>query len=359
MVRAPVAGKRDCKIFVRQHLNTLFVTLEGAWLSKDGQAVIVRHEGETKLRVPLHNLESIVTFGWDISASTQLMAACAESGVTLSFCTPHGKFLAAATGFASGNVLLRREQYRRADDLAACASIARNIVAAKISGCRTSLLRAMRDRPDHAAAAQLKVAAQWLGHRIETALRENSLDVLRGIEGDSAAAYFDHFPLLLTTDDPAITMNGRNRRPPVDPVNALLSFLYALLAHDCRSALAATGLDAAVGFFHRDRPGRPSLALDLMEEFRPVLADRLALALFNRRQIDSSDFDWHENGAVTLRDDSRKKVLVAWQERKLEELVHPFLQEKVTWGLVPHLQARLLARYLRGDIDAYPAFIWK
>jgi CRISP-associated protein Cas1 len=344
---------------MRQHLNTLFVTLEGAWLSKDGQAVEVRHERETKLRVPLHNLESIVCLGWDITASVQLMAACAESGVTLSFCTPHGKFLAAATGFASGNVLLRREHYRRADDLVACASIARNIVAAKISSSRTSLLRALRDRPDHPAAAQLKATAQWLGHRIDAALREDSLDVLRGIEGDSAAAYFECFPFLLTTKDPAIVMNGRNRRPPTDPVNALLSFLYALLAHDCRSALAAAGFDAAVGFFHRDRPGRPSLALDLMEEFRPVLADRLALALFNRRQIDGSDFEWHENGAVSLRESSRKNVLVAWQERKLEEVVHPFLQEKVTWGLVPHLQARLLARHLRGDLDAYPAFIWK
>ena len=190
-------------------------------------------------------------------------------------------------------------------------------------------------------------------------MREESLDTLRGIEGDSAAAYFELFPLLLTTKDPAITMLGRNRRPPTDPVNALLSFLYSLLTHDCRSALAAAGLDPAVGFLHRDRPGRPSLALDLMEEFRPVLADRLALALLNRRQLDISDFDPRENGAVTLREESRKKVLVAWQERKREEILHPFLQEKVTWGLVPHLQARLLARHLRGDLDSYPAFLWK
>ena len=344
---------------MRQHLNTLFVTLEGAWLSKDGEAVEVRHERETKLRVPLHNLESIVAFGWDISASSQLMAACAEAGITLSFCSPHGKFLAAATGFASGNVLLRREQYRRADDHAACTPIARNIVAAKIANCRASILRSARDRPDQDAFATLQSSAQWLGHRIETAMREQSLDILRGIEGDSAAAYFEVLPLLFTTEDPALQMRGRNRRPPTDPVNALLSFLYALLAHDCRSALAATGLDPAVGFLHRDRPGRPSLALDLMEEFRPVLADRLALALFNRRQLLTADFDFLENGAVSLREDSRKKVLVAWQERKREELIHPFLQEKVTWGLVPHLQARLLARHLRGDLDAYPAFIWK
>ena len=344
---------------MKQHLNTLFVTLEGAWLAKDGQAVEVRHERETKLRVPLHNLESIVAFGWDISASSQLMAACAEAGTTLSFCSPHGKFLAAATGFASGNVLLRREQFRRADDLDACAAVARNMIAAKIANCRSSILRSARNRPDHPSVATLQSAALWLAHRIETALREPLLDIVRGIEGDSAAAYFEVFPLLLTTDDPALRMNGRNRRPPTDPVNALLSFLYSLLAHDCRSALAATGLDPAVGFLHRDRPGRASLALDLMEEFRPVLADRLALALLNRRQLTAADFDKRENGAVMLREDSRKKVLVAWQERKREELIHPFLQEKVTWGLVPHLQARLLARHLRGDLDAYPAFIWK
>lgn len=344
---------------MRQHLNTLFITLEGAWLSKDGEAVEVRHERETKLRVPLHNLESIVAFGWDISASSQLMAACAEAGITLSFCSPHGKFLAAATGFASGNVLLRREQYRRADDLAGCALIARHIVAAKIANCRASILRSARDRPDHDSVKALQASAQWLGHRAETAMREPSLDIIRGIEGDSAAVYFEAFPFLLTTGDPALKMNGRNRRPPTDPINALLSFLYSLLAHDCRSALAATGLDPAVGFLHRDRPGRASLALDLMEEFRPVLADRLALALLNRRQLNAADFDQRENGAVTLRDDSRKKVLVAWQERKREELIHPFLQEKVSWGLVPHLQARLLARHLRGDLDAYPAFLWK
>lgn len=344
---------------MKQHLNTLFITLEGAWLAKDGQAVEVRHEKETKLRVPLQNLDGIVCLGWDISASAQLMAACAEAGVTLSFCSPHGKFLAAATGFTSGNVLLRREQYRRADDLSSCALIARNMIAAKIANSRTSLLRALRDRPDAPGTLQLQTTARYLGNRIATVACETSLDTVRGIEGDAAAAYFDVFQQLITVDDPCFMMKGRSRRPPLDPVNALLSFLYALLGHDCRSALAAAGLDAAVGFLHRDRPGRPSLALDLMEELRPVLADRTALALLNRRQLAASDFETRENGAVFLREASRKKVLVEWQERKREELVHPYLQEKVTWGLVPHLQARLLARHLRGDLDAYPAFLWK
>lgn len=344
---------------MRQHLNTLYVTLEGAWLAKDGQAVDVRHERESKLRVPLHNLEGIVCLGWDIGASAQLMAACAEAGVTLSFCSPHGKFLAAATGYASGNVLLRREQYRRADDPERAAAIARNLVAAKIANARVSLQRALRDRPEQPGAAALRAAEAWLGQRAESALREGSLDGLRGIEGDAAATYFEVFPALLTHGDPRLDMRGRSRRPPLDPVNALLSFLYALLAHDCRSALAAAGLDAAVGFLHRDRPGRPSLALDLMEEFRPVLADRLALALLNRRQLGAEDFETRESGAVSLREGSRKAVLTAWQERKREELLHPFLREKVTWGLLPHLQARLLARHLRGDLDAYPAFLWK
>lgn len=344
---------------MRHHLNTLYVTLEGAWLTKDGQAVDVRHERESKLRVPLHNLDGIVCLGWDIGASAQLMAACAEAGVTLSFCSPYGKFLAAATGFASGNVLLRREQYRRADDPAACTAIARNMVAAKIANSRTSLLRALRDRPEQTEAPRLRAAANWLDNRLEAALREPSLDGLRGIEGDAAAAYFDAFPALITVDDPALGMRGRSRRPPLDPVNALLSFLYSMLGHDCRSALAAVGLDAAVGFLHCDRPGRPSLALDLMEEFRPVLADRLALALLNRRQLDASDFETRESGAVSLREASRKKVLTAWQERKREALIHPFLQEKMSWGLLPHVQARLLARHLRGDLDAYPAFLRK
>jgi len=344
---------------MKQHLNTLFVTLEGAWLAKDGQAVDIRHEGKSKLRVPLHNLDGIVCLGWDISASVPLMAACAEAGVALSFCSPHGKFLAAVAGFTSGNVLLRREQYRRADDSMASACIARNLVAAKLANSRASLLRAVRDRPGSAGNTELKSAADALSRRISSVACEDSLESIRGMEGDAAAIYFGVFPLLLTVGDPAFTIKGRSRRPPLDPVNALLSFLYALLAHDCRSALAAAGLDAAVGFLHRDRPGRPSLALDLMEELRPVLADRTALALLNRRQLESRDFETRENGAVYLREASRKKVLVEWQERKREELLHPFLQEKVSWGLVPHLQARLLARHLRGDLDAYPAFLWK
>lgn len=339
---------------MRQHLNTLFVTRDGAYLAKDGAAVDVRQDGQSLLRVPLHNLDGIVALGYDIGASAHLMAACAEGNVTLSFCTPNGRFLAAVRGFTSGNVLLRRQQYRLSDDPLASLHISQTMIAAKLANCRTVLRRALRD---HGPQAGLESASLVLSRAAETAFHAPDLDSLRGIEGDAASSYFTAFPYLLTTGD--FTFSGRIRRPPTDPVNALLSFLYSLLAHDCRSALESVGLDAAVGFLHRDRPGRPSLALDLMEEFRPLLADRTALSLLNRRQLTPSDFRKLETGAIELTDDARKTVLTAWQERKADEITHPFLDEKITFGLAPFLQARLLARYLRGDIDSYPAFLWR
>lgn len=344
---------------MRTHLNTLFVTLEKVYLRKDGAAVEVRHEKQTKLRVPLHNLDGIVCFSWDCTASAALMGACAEADVTLSFHTPHGKFLAASQGFTSGNILLRRAQYRAADLPDATLSIARNIIAGKLANSRKVLLRATRDHGEKnpASSEKLLSAADQLLRRIRYANKATDLDSLRGIEGDAATYYFDAFPCLLTNT--TLKLNGRSKRPPTDPVNALLSFLYTLLTHDCRSALESRGLDAQCGFLHRDRPGRPSLALDLMEEFRPVFADRAALTLLNRRQIKAQDFETRENGAVLLKADSRKKILSHWQERKQTEIVHPFLDEKVTLGLLPHLQAGLLARHLRGDIDAYPAFLMK
>jgi CRISPR-associated protein Cas1 len=337
-----------------QHLNTLFVTRDGAYLARDGAAVDVRHDGESLLRVPLHNLDGIVALGYDIGCSAHLMAACAEAGVTLSFCTPHGRFLAAVRGFTPGNVLLRRAQYRVSDDPAASLRIASAMVAAKLANARTVLLRAVRD---HGAAPGIEASAATLARNAQMAVRVSDPDTLRGLEGDAAGAYFAVFSSLLKVD--GFSFPGRVRRPPTDPLNALLSFLYSILAHDCRSALESVGLDAAVGFLHRDRPGRPSLALDLMEEFRPVLADRCALTLLNRRQLSSKDFRSQESGAVELTDDARKLVLTTWQERKRDEITHPFLEEKITVGLLPFLQARLLARYLRGDLDAYPAFLWR
>jgi len=339
---------------MKKHLNTLFVTREGAWLRKDGAAVEVRLEGETLLRVPLHNLDGIVAMGYDIAASAQLMAACAEAGVTLSFTSPNGKFMAAVRGFTQGNVLLRRAQYRIADDEPACADIAARMVAAKIANARTILVRAARERRDETALEQ---AIADLARQARAAHACRQLDPLRGIEGEAAGTWFGVLASLLQA--PGFEFGGRVRRPPKDRVNALLSFCYSLLAHDCRSALESVGLDAGVGFLHRDRPGRPSLALDLMEEFRSVIADRCVLSLINRRQIQPNDFIDRETGAVELQEESRKRVLVAWQERKQEEIRHPFLDEKISYGLLPFIQARLLARAIRGDLDAYPAFLLK
>ena len=347
---------------MKTHLNTLFITLEGAYLHKEGAAVEVRHDGQTKLRVPLHNLDGIATFAWDATASAALMHACAEANVALTFHNPGGKFLASALGPVSGNVLLRRAQYRAADLESHSVGIAQNLIAAKIANTRQLIQRTARDHgeksPDR--ASKLLQASDFLSMRLNLVQRASTLDTLRGIEGDAAAAYFAVFNHLITLQHPGtLQLEGRTRRPPLDPVNALLSFHYAILAHDCRSALESVGLDPQCGFLHRDRPGRPSLALDLMEEFRSVMAERATLTLINRQQIKEEDFERKENGAVLLKDDSRKVVLQHWQERKQTEIIHPFLQEKITMGLLPHIQARLLARHLRGDLDAYPAYLHK
>ncbi len=343
---------------MKRHLNTLFITTDGTYLAKEGQAVKVKVKKELKLRVPLINLDGIVCFG-GVGCSPSLMAACAKAGVTISFHSRYGGFRAAVNGFSPGNVLLRRTQYRVADDPQRACPIARNIVAAKIANCRTVLLRAVRDSADDSAIEALQQAAQAMVDPLESARKATCLDALRGHEGDAAAKYFGVFQRLINDPKSEFRFRGRSRRPPLDEVNALLSFLYAMLSHDCRSACEATGLDAAVGFLHRDRPGRPGMALDLMEEFRPFLVDRLVLSLINRKQISGTDFETTESGAVLLKHDARKEVLAAWQKRKQDELLHPFLDEKTTVGLFPHLQARLLARCLRGDLDAYPPFIWK
>jgi CRISPR-associated protein Cas1 len=290
------------------------------------------------------------------------MAACAENGIALSFLTPQGKFLARVEGPRTGNVLLRRTQYRLADDPARGVPIVRGIVTAKAANQRTVLRRAIRDHGERMAAearALLETAETRLGHVARRTAQADDIETLRGHEGEAALVYFGAFDAMIQADRAAFFFNGRSRRPPLDRVNALLSFLYAMLGHDCRSALESVGLDAQVGFLHADRPGRASLALDLMEELRPVLADRLALTLVNRGQLRARDFSVDEGGAVSLTDDGRKAVLVAWQERKKRELRHPFLQESMPMGLVAHIQAQLLARHLRGDLDGYPAFVWK
>lgn len=343
---------------MKQHLNTLFVTTEGCYLSKDGQAVAVRKDTKVLLRVPLHNLGGVVCFG-RIGVSPSLMEACAASGIAITMANIHGRFRAAVVGFSPGNVLLRREQYRAADDESRALAIAASSVAGKIANSRSVLLRGVRDIDDAAAREALAKAAERLAWQIDAVRNCQSLEALRGVEGDAANTYFDVFPRLITSKEACFQFNRRTRRPPLDPVNCLLSFLYAMLAHDARSACEAAGLDAAVGFLHRDRPGRPGLALDLMEEFRAFLVDRLALSLINRRQVAAAGFQTTASGAVMMDDKTRKAVLVAYQKRKQDELTHPFLNEKTTIGLLVHLQARLLARHLRGDLDAYPPFIWK
>lgn len=339
-------------------LNTLYVTTQSSYLARDGETVLVRQGKETKLRIPIHTLSGIVCFG-QVSCSPPLLGLCGSRGVTVSFLSEQGKFLARVHGPVSGNVLLRREQYRQADSQEKSAGIARFIVAAKISNSRTALLRAAREHENPEASAALSEVATTLSRSLQALSSDLPLESIRGIEGDAARNYFSVFDHFITAQKDSFYFLERTRRPPMDPMNALLSFLYTLLVHDVSSALEGVGLDPAVGFLHRDRPGRPSLALDLMEELRPMLADRVALNLVNRLQVQGKQFEITETGAVSMDDDARKEVLMAWQKKKQEEITHPFINEKVKLGLLPYVQALLLARHLRGDLDAYPPFRWR
>jgi CRISPR-associated protein Cas1 len=344
---------------MRRQLNTLYVTTDGAWLYKDGANVVMEVEREVRARIPVHMLESLVCIG-RVAVSAPLLGYCSEQGITICHLTAQGRFLARVEGPVSGNVLLRREQYRRSDDSLRSAPIVRNMLIGKIHNQRAVLARGWRDYADSLLdSPAFQHALRRLKRIPQRLLTESDPDVLRGLEGEAAQTYFGVFDQLIRAESPLLRFGGRNRRPPRDAFNALLSFLYTLLTHDCRSALETVGLDPAVGFLHRDRPGRPSLALDLAEEFRPLLGERLALSLINRKQLGERDFRWYDSGAVLLTEDSRKKVLVAWQERKREPLLHTFLGEKVDIGLLPFVQAQLLARHLRGDLDAYPPFLWK
>lgn len=346
---------------MRRQLNTLYVTTEGAWLKKDGANVVMEVDGDERARLPIHMLASVVCFG-RVLVSPPLLGYCAEQGVSVAYLSANGRFLARVEGPVAGNVLLRREQYRVSDDLPRAALIVRNVVAGKLYNQRAVVSRALRDHGDtlsdvaRGAMERTRKRLSIIARRLRT---ETDVDVLRGLEGEAAQSYFGVFGHLIRVHDPALRFRTRSRRPPLDAVNAVLSFLYTLLTHDCRSALEAVGLDPAVGFLHRDRPGRASLALDLIEEMRPVIADRLALSLVNRKQLNARDFKTLENGAVTMTDQARKAILVAYQERKRDEILHPFIDEKIPLGMVPFVQAQLLARHLRGDIDAYPAYLWK
>ncbi|MBF0220548.1 MAG: type I-C CRISPR-associated endonuclease Cas1 [Gammaproteobacteria bacterium] len=344
---------------MKKLLNTLYITTQGAYIAKEGETLLIRVEGETKLRLPIHTLGGIVCFG-QVSASPAAMGFCAENDILLAFYTENGKFQARVQGAVSGNVLLRRQQYRWADSGEQSATIARAIIGAKISNSRTVIGRALRDHPEANGQSELEAVHKHLKQLLRQMGHEPvQLDSLRGYEGEAAKRYFAVFDYLISGDKRSFFFRGRYKRPPLDNVNALLSFVYTLLAHDVTAALEGVGLDPAVGYLHRDRPGRAGLALDLMEELRTYLGDRLVLTLINRQQVKGGGFNQSESGAVMMDDATRKAVLVAWQERKRETITHPFLQEKVEIGLLPHIQAMLFARFVRGDLDGYPPFLWR
>lgn len=343
---------------MRKLLNVLYVTTADSYLSLDGENIVILVEGSEKFRIPVHNIESIVCFGY-LGASPALMGFCAEKGVGLCFLNPYGKFLARVTGGVHGNVLLRKKQARVSDIEHECVAIAKNFITGKLINSRIVIERGIRDHAEQVDIAALQKTSEYLKSRTVTLQGCQSLDEIRGIEGDCAKWYFNVFDQLVLHQKETFYMNDRNKRPPTDNLNALISFLYTLLAHDVQSALETVGLDPYIGFLHRDRPGRVSLALDVMEEFRAFFVDRLALSLINRKQITGKGFNVKESGGVLMENDTRKEVLTAWQKRKQEEITHPFLNEKISIGLLPYVQALLLARYLRGDLDQYPPFLWK
>lgn len=343
---------------MRAHANTLYITTQGAYVTRDHQTLRVKVEGKVRLTVPLHHLEGVVCFG-RVSVSPAVFATCGEHRLGFSFLSEQGRFFARVVPPIHGNVLLRRRQYRLADDSGARLRLARPMIAAKIQNSRNTLLRAARDGAAEEDAAALRKAAAHLAAVLAELSRAADLNAARGIEGETARTYFGVFSYMVRREREVFAMTSRSRRPPRDPINALLSFVYALVRHDCHSALESVGLDPAVGYLHVDRPGRPSLALDLMEEFRTLVADRLVLALVNRRQVQASDFVIDAAGGVQIDDKARRALLAAYQERKREEVTHPLLGDVVPVGLLPHLQARLLARTLRGDLDDYPALVLK
>lgn len=343
---------------MKKLLNTLYITTPDRYISLDGENVVISAERQEIGRVPLHNLERIMLFG-GAGASPALMGKCVSENRELVFMSRSGKFLARVEGEVNGNVLLRRKQYRVADNSQESLEIARNIIAAKLYNSRWVLERTIRDHSMRIDTELFKSKSLYLKNAVDNAMKAGNIDILRGIEGEAASVYFSVFDDMILQQKEDFRFNGRNRRPPLDRVNAMLSFAYSLCTSMCTSALEAVGLDAYVGFMHTDRPGRRSLALDLLEEFRAVMCDRFVLTMINKRTISPGHFEMREDGAVLLNDDGRRSFLTAWQNRKDEEIRHPFLEEKVQWGMIPYTQALLLSRYLRDDLDSYPPFLWK
>ncbi len=343
---------------MKKHLNTLYVTSPDAYLKKEGMTFVVELDGKKAMQAPLHTIENIVCFGFK-PLTPALMAYCAENNVGISYLSEHGKFLARVYGEQRGNVLLRKAQYAMSDSETASVKMARHIVAAKIANSRNLLLRHLRNHDAGEFEGKFKLAVNELAINLKNVEKADSLDSLRGHEGESASVYFGCFDHLIIAQKESFVFSRRNKRPPLDIVNALLSFVYMLLVNDIRSALETTGLDPQVGFLHRLRPGRPSLALDIMEELRAYVADRVVLNLINLKQIKSEDFENLETGEIRIRDKARKDVIIAYQTKKDEQIEHGFLGEKITIGLLPHIQAMLLARFIRGDMEEYPPFYIK
>ena len=343
---------------MKKLLNTLYVTSENSYLSLNGENIVI-YEGETeKGRVPLHNLEGIVSFGYR-GTSPALMGACAQRNISLCYVTPQGKFLARVSGKIKGNVLLREQQYTSSKDSQTSLEIAKNCITGKVYNARWVLERAIRDHGMQIDAERVKNASVYLKNSLEWIRNSSSMEQLRGYEGEAARVYFGVFDELILQQKKDFSFTGRNKRPPLDPMNAMLSFVYTLLTNTITSALETVGLDPYVGYMHTDRPGRTSLSLDLIEELRAVLADRFVLSLVNKKIVTAKNFTCKENGAVLMDEDARKRLLTEWQNKKKEVITHPYLKEKVEWGMVPYVQAMLLARYLRGDLDGYPVFLWK
>lgn len=339
-------------------LNTLYITAPDRYLSLDSENVVIRSEDEEIGRVPLHNLESIITFGYQ-GASPALMGACVQRNIDLNFMSANGRFLARVSGAVRGNVILRKQQYRLSENDREAIGIARNCIIGKVFNARWVIERAARDYPMRVDEHKLKERSLFLAESLRKIRVCENAEKLRGLEGEAASVYFSVFDDLILQQKEQFYFHGRNKRPPLDRMNAMLSFAYTLLAGMCGAALETVGLDPYVGFLHTDRPGRMSLALDMMEEFRSVMADRFVLTLINKRIISGDGFSQKENGAVIMDDETRKQFLSQWQTKKQETIKHPFLEEKIEWGMVPYVQAMLLARYIRGDLDEYPPFLWK
>ncbi len=343
---------------MRHLLNTLYITLPDVYLSTSGENIVIKQDNKTLVRYPFHNLEDIVLFSY-LGMSPKLIQKCMENGIGVCYMTPTGRFIARLKGESKGNILLRRKQYRTADDEKKSLDISKNIICAKIYNEKWTIERYIRQYEHRIDYTNLKESSQYLTGLLEKANSIDSIDELRGIEGIGQVTYFSCFDEMILNQKEDFRFETRTRRPPLNPVNAMLSYIYSILSNDVASALESTGLDSYSGFMHTDRPGRISLALDLVEEFRAPIADRFVLSLINMNQIKGDDFIYEDNGAVLIKDDSRRKIIKLWQERKQKTITHPFLKEKIEWGLVPFSQAMLLARYLRGDLDGYPPFMWK